>query len=87
MGASVLTIEITKVWVYIMKKLARKTCEMTAIATGLVLGLHVSAGLAAPTEIHQSRVSEGKSLQSVVVLAASDREEGESRKPGTGIDR
>lgn len=87
MGALVLTIEITKVWVYIMKKLARKTTEMTVIATGLVLGLHVSAGLAAPTEVYPSIVSEGKGLQSVPVLAASDREEGESRKPGTGLDR
>jgi len=87
MGASILTIEITKVWVSIMKKLARTTLEMTVIATGLVLGLHAGAGLAAPTENRQSTVSEGQRPESVLVLAASDREEGESRKPGTGLDR
>ncbi|MGB7276069.1 MAG: hypothetical protein WBC69_22460 [Geitlerinemataceae cyanobacterium] len=70
-----------------MKKLARKTASLTAIATGLVLGLHVSVGLAVPAEVHQSIVSEGKGLQSFLVLAASDREDGESRKPGTGLDR
>lgn len=70
-----------------MKKLVCKTFEMTAIATGLVLGLHVSSGLAAPTEIHLSRVSEGNSLQSVLMLAASDQKEGDSPNPGTGIDR
>jgi hypothetical protein len=86
-GALVITIDITKVWVYMMKKLVCKTFEMTAIATGLVLGIHVSSGLAAPTEIHQSRVSEGNGLQSVLVLAASDQKEGESPKPGQGLDR
>ena len=70
-----------------MKKLARKTGEMSVIAAGLVLGLQVSAGLAAPAEIHQSRVSEGNSLQSILVLAASDQDEGSSNPPGTGLDR
>jgi hypothetical protein len=70
-----------------MKKFAQKTVEVTALATGLLLGLHVSAGLATPLEIHQSMASEGKGPQSVLVLAASDPEEGESRKPGSGIDR
>lgn len=70
-----------------MKKLAYQTLEMTAIVSGLVLGLHVSSGLAASGDIHQSQISEGEGVRSVLVLAATDREEGESRKPGTGLDR
>lgn len=70
-----------------MKKLAYQTLEMTAIVSGLVLGLHVSSGLAASCDIHQSQISEGEGVRSVLVLAATDREEGESRKPGTGLDR